>query len=135
MLAYADPVARFAADGQMIFPGHRGTIYRAHNGLHLGRTRPRLEWMLPDATVLSERGLQKIRTGERSAGSTERLLIASGATPRRCGQTRRDWLTQALREAGARQVPHSGKHKFAWVIGPRRMRTRITIAAPSFPTR
>ncbi|MFI6290087.1 hypothetical protein ACIBEJ_00795 [Nonomuraea sp. NPDC050790] len=130
VLAYADPVARFTAAGQMVFAGHRGTIYRAHNGTYLGRTSPRLEWLLPDATVVQERGLQKVRKGERGARATEQLLVARGASERRPGQCRREWIAQALREVCARQVPHGGKHKFAWAVGPRGHRSQVTITGP-----
>ncbi len=133
VLAYADPVARVAADGTIIMPGHDGIGYRSCNALYLGRTAARPMWLLPDATTIPERSLQKVRAGEPSAEHTVRRLLAAGASPRRHGQSRRDWLAQALSEAGAIKTRHGGNHRFAWTIGARHQRFRITIGVPIIP--
>ncbi|HEX4815372.1 MAG TPA: hypothetical protein VFV66_21730 [Nonomuraea sp.] len=133
VLAYADPVARVATDGTVIMPGHDGVGYRSCNALYLGRTAARPMWLLPDATTIPERSLQKLRAGEPSAEHTARKLRDAGARPRRPGQSRRDWVTQALHQVGAVQIRHGGNHRFAWTIGPRPQRSRVTIGVPIIP--
>jgi hypothetical protein len=39
VLAFADPEPRATADGTVVFPGHVGTIYQAHNAVYRGRAR------------------------------------------------------------------------------------------------
>ncbi|MGP3961684.1 hypothetical protein ACTWPT_37375 [Nonomuraea sp. 3N208] len=133
ILAYADPVARIAADGTVIMPGHDGVGYRSCNAVYLGRTAARSMWLMPDATTIPERSLQKLRAGEPSAEHTVRKLLTAGARPRRRGQSRRDWLAQALCEVGGVQIRHGGNHRFAWTIGARHQRFRVTIGMPIIP--
>ncbi|MDP4510324.1 hypothetical protein [Nonomuraea turcica] len=123
-------MARVAADGTVIMPGHDGVGYRSCNALYLGRTATRAMWLMPDATTIPERSLQKVRAGEPSAEHTVRRLLTAGATPRRPDQSRRDWVTHTLEEVGAAKIRHGGNHKFAWTIGPRHQRSRITIGTP-----
>ncbi|GAA3832205.1 hypothetical protein GCM10022226_61790 [Sphaerisporangium flaviroseum] len=133
VLAYSDPVVRVAADGRVVFPGHRGLIYRAANANYLGRTKRRPMTLLPDGSALPERSLQKIRSGERGARHVEERLIAAGATPRGPDQSRRQWTDQALTEVGACMLDHHGQHKFAWAIGPRAQRSRVRIGVTAVP--
>ncbi|MEV4177814.1 hypothetical protein [Nonomuraea sp. NPDC049709] len=135
ILAYSDPVARIAADGTVIMPGHDGVSYRSCNAVYLGRTTARPMWLMPDGTTIPERSLQKVRAGEPSAEHTVRRLLDVSATPRCRGQHRRGWVGQSLHEVGAITIRHGGNHKFAWTIGPRHQRSRVTIGVPiiSFP--
>ena len=64
-MSFSDPVPRRAIDGRVIFAGHLGTIYQVHNATYIGRSRPTTLRLLPDASVLSSRALQKLRGGER----------------------------------------------------------------------
>ncbi|MEU8249100.1 hypothetical protein [Nonomuraea sp. NPDC048916] len=93
VLAYSDPVARIAADGRVILPGHDGIAYRPAGARYLGRTKPRPLRLLPDGTALPERSLQKVRAGEPSSDHTIRRLLEAKATLRRPGQSRHDWVT------------------------------------------
>jgi hypothetical protein len=41
VVSFSDPVPRRTAAGDLVFPGHIGTIYQASNAGYLGRTTPR----------------------------------------------------------------------------------------------
>ena len=65
VVSFADPFPRTDLAGNSVLIGHTGTIYQAHNGIYLGRATPRTLHLLPDGRVLNDRGIQKIRRGER----------------------------------------------------------------------
>lgn len=37
VVSFSDPTPRATATGRVVFPGHIGTIYQAHNAVYLGR--------------------------------------------------------------------------------------------------
>ncbi|MFD8565192.1 hypothetical protein ACFV1N_48690, partial [Streptosporangium canum] len=112
IVSFADPRPRLTLGGDIVFPGHLGIIYMASNCLYAGRTTPRTLTMLPDATVLSERSMAKVRNQERGHGYVERQLIQYGAAPRHPDHDPADWLNQQLPAIGARRIRHDGKHRF-----------------------
>ncbi|MFJ6753233.1 hypothetical protein ACIQNI_34435 [Streptomyces sp. NPDC091266] len=124
VVAHSDPhprVRRTPEGGtELLSPGHIGHVYAAQDFVYLGRTRPRKLTVLPDATVLSDRTVAKIKGDEVGHRGAERRLVEFGATPRRSGQPGRDWLVQALEEISATVVHHGGNHRYARAIGPRR---------------
>ena len=65
VVSFSDPMPRRNMAGELVFRGHYGGIYAAHNGLYLGRSTPRRLRLLPDGRVFSERAAQKVRKGER----------------------------------------------------------------------
>jgi hypothetical protein len=133
VLSFSDPVARNAADGHLIFPGHLGIIYQASNAAYLGRTGARTLRLLPDGQVLSERAIQKIRSGERGWDYSEQLLVGFGARPRRRAEERMDWLQRALAEAGVRALWHGGNHRYAFRIGPVRRLVSLGLEPELYP--
>ncbi|MGH2356305.1 MAG: hypothetical protein ACRDJN_32265 [Chloroflexota bacterium] len=120
IVTFSDPIARTDAIGHVVFPGHRGTIYQASNALYLGRATARTLYLLPDATVLNDRALSKVRAGERGHEYVERLLMRWGAAPRPAGMPGTEWLPDALAQAGVRRLRHSGNYRYAWKVGQRR---------------
>jgi hypothetical protein len=64
VLTFSDPVPRRNVQGEIVVGGHVGTVFQAHNGLYLGRGTARTLRLLPDGRVLSDRAIQKIRSGE-----------------------------------------------------------------------
>ena len=58
VVSFSDPLARRTAAGDVVFGGHVGTIYQAHNAAYLGRGTARTLRLLPDGAVLSARALQ-----------------------------------------------------------------------------
>ncbi len=79
MVSFSDPVPRWTAEGHLVKPGHVGTVYQALNSRFLGRSTPRTLRLLPDGTVLSERTLQKLRSGEPGTRAIRAAFAAWGA--------------------------------------------------------
>jgi hypothetical protein len=122
---------RRTSEGQVVLPGHVGTIYQAHNGVYLGRCKKRPLFLLPDGRQLNERTLSKMKAkarGEAEATKTkgwrsgrDQLVAAGAADP---GETiTLDWLSTSM-AACVRKVDHLGNHKYAWPIN-RRMRKHL----------
>lgn len=120
VLSFSDPVARTNAEGRMIFPGHRGTIYRAFNGRYLGRGRARTLRVLPDGTVFSERAMSKIRSLERGWKHCAAKLVAHGAAPLEGDP--REWLAGWLPRI-TRPLRHGGNLKYCWAVDRRLTRS------------
>src|SRR5579859_7435361 len=79
VVSFSDPVPRRESNGTVIFPGHVGTIYQAHNACYLGRATPRTLCILPDGTTLSPRAIQKIRAREQGWRYSVEILMRHGA--------------------------------------------------------
>ena len=127
VVSFSDPVPRQCASGRTMFAGHVGTIYQAHNAVYLGRGTPRSLRILPDGRVLNDRGIQKIRAGERGwAASAARLQEFGAAAP---GEDRRAWLATWLPRI-TRPLRHQGNHKYAWGLN---RRTRRTLCGRPYP--
>ncbi len=81
VLAFSDPCRRLNRRGDVVFAGHIGRIYQAHNGVYLGRSALRTLTLLPDGRVFSERAQQKVRSADRGVAYAVGLLVACGAAP------------------------------------------------------
>lgn len=146
VVSFADPLPRqriveqLQPDGtraervERLSPGHVGACYQGAGARACGRSTPRTLLHLPRrGEVLSERTLSKIRTQESGAEAGERRLVSLGATPRKAGQAPRAWLHQALEEVGATRLRHPGNFRYAWPLGSRTAKRRVTIALPPSP--
>ncbi len=131
IVSFSDPVIRLNADGVPICPGHVGTIYQAANATYLGKSQARNFYQLPDGQLLHPRMLQKIKKGDKGWQYAEKRLVLAGARPRLASEDPSVWLQQALREAGAFTIRHSGLHRYAFRIGERRRFIRL--GKPSYP--
>lgn len=130
VVSFSDPIARTTVDGVRVFPGHIGTIYQAHNARYLGRGTARSLRLLPDGQVLSDRALQKIRSGERGWRYAAAHLERAGAATAPDDPARRaHWLQGALKTA-TRTLRHPGNHKYAWSL---QRRHRIVLAGHPYP--
>ena len=120
VLAFSDPCRRLNRYGEVVFAGHIGRIYQAHNGVYLGRSAPRTLTLLPDGRVFSERAQQKVRSGDRGMAYAIGLLIACGAPPPVSRDP--DALSAWLRRWKAQlchTLRHRGNHRYAWPLSPR----------------
>lgn len=120
VVSFSDPMPRTTSDDRLVFPGHIGTIYQAHNAAYLGRGTARTLRLLPDGTVFSARAMQKIRAGEQGWTYAAAVLERFGATA--CpgdASERRAWLRRWL-SAVTRPLAHPGNHKYAWSLERRR---------------
>lgn len=115
VVSFSDPVARRTDAGDVVFPGHIGTIYQAHNAVYLGRGTARTLRLLPDGRVLSARALQKVRARERGWRYVVDQLVEAGAAPPRLHEDLAAWLSSALR-ATTRTLRHAGNHRYAWAF-------------------
>lgn len=111
VVSYSDQVPRSTAAGEIIFPGHVGTIYQAHNAAFLGLARPATQLLMPDGTELSARAISKVRNGERGQRHVIERIIAAGAERPR-GDLRA-WLEEWLPRV-TRKRRHPGRYKYAW---------------------
>jgi hypothetical protein len=133
VVTFADPMARYRrtpAGMQVVKPGHIGIVYQALGCDYLGRGTRRTLTLLPDATVLPDRAMSKVRRGERGSAGVVRRLVALGARPLEPGADPKTWLRAALLDIGATRRPHPGNHKYARRIGTRAQRTRTAITGP-----
>lgn len=130
VLSYSDPAER-VVDGVVVKRGHVGTIYRAANASHLGRSKVETEQVSPRGVVVSRRALSKIRNDERGAGAAVRRLVALGGPERQAHEPGRLYVERALREGGFRPHRHPGKHVFAFGLyrGERRAVRRLAEVA------
>lgn len=112
ILSYSDPLPRVGADGQVLTPGHIGTIYQAHNARYMGRSKPRVRRFAPDGREVGDRIVQKIRGEERGVDGAMRALVAAGLPARDSGEAPGAWLERVL--PLCRRVKHPGNHAYSW---------------------
>jgi hypothetical protein len=129
VVSFSDPMPRRRLDGTLGVPGHVGLIYQAHNATFLGRATARTLRVLPDATVLSDRTLQKIRCGDRGWRYAVDQLVRHGAPD--VYELRR-WLPAAL-ERTTRRLRHHGNYRYAWALT--RSARRLLPRGLSYPKR
>lgn len=131
VLSFSDPESRTNVGGRLVFPGHIGTIYQAHNAAYLGRATPRTLRLLPDGTVFSDRTMQKIRSGERGSRYAVAQLVDAGAPPPTSTDLRA-WLRDVL-PIVTRRLRHPGNHRYAWGLD-RAARNAVKGAVGRLPT-
>lgn len=125
VLSFSDPVQRVSLDGRVVTPGHIGVIYQATNGAHLGRSTPRTLVLSPDGSVLSERALSKLRTGDRGADYTYAQLQRWGAPTRRLGEDGGDYVRRALADRTRfRRIRHPGNIAYGWRLDGTKLPSR-----------
>jgi len=117
VLSFADPVKRTNRAGTIIFPGHLGIIYRAHNALYLGRATERTLHLLDDGRAVSARALQKIRARERGWKYAAAELERAGAAPLTATEDSRAWLRLWLPRV-TRRLRHAGNLRYVWGLRP-----------------
>jgi hypothetical protein len=128
VISHSDPVPRSnRITGHIVLPGHVGTIYQAHNGTYLGRTKRRTLRILPDGTCFNDRATQKIRKLERNWHGPVDKLVRFGAdvfTP----EDPAGWLEIQLAKL-TRPLRHPGNHRYAWRLD-RRLRLKVESTQP-----
>lgn len=121
VVSFSDPMSRTTMCGegeggqQVIFGGHIGVIYQAHNGIYLGRGTARTLKLLPDGTVFSDRAISKIRNRERGWRYAASILVRYGADVLAENDDSREWLDCWL-PVLTRNSRHKGNHKYVWAL-------------------
>jgi hypothetical protein len=132
VISYSDPLERRDAGGRLVFGGHIGNIYQAHNAVYLGRARGDTLRVLPDGSILSRRALSKLRARDRGWRYTAGLLERHGAAPLGADEDARAWADRWCAEL-ARPLRHPGNHKYAWALERAARRALpISLAYPKF---
>jgi len=117
VISYADPLERRdPITGDLQKRAHYGVVYQALSAFFGGRATARHLLVAPDGTIISERALSKIRTGERGCDYATRQLVAAGAPARAPHEDPREWLERAIAAPGFRKIWHPGNfcYVFAW---------------------
>lgn len=130
VVSFSDPMPRRSSAGVMVFPGHIGTIYQAHNGRYTGRGRACLLRLLPDGRVFSPRAAAKIRAGVRGWRYAAEMLERAGASRSPASgepEALRRWLALELPRV-TRPVRHPGNHRYCWPLDRGQ-----TVALPPLP--
>ena len=129
--SFSDPVLRRTAGGRVVAPGHVGTCYAAGGAIYTGRTARVVYRLFPaDGALLHPRMVAKYRAGDPNAAPVERALLAHGAPARGPGEERGRYLDRLLPLLTV-PFPHSGLHRYAFIIGPHRGAVRM--ARPALP--
>jgi len=115
VVSFSDPVPRTSLGGDVIFPGHLGTIYQAKSAVFLGRGSPGTLRLLPDGRVLSNRALSKIRVRDQGWRYGVELLERAGAAPLAANDNAADWLATWLPRL-TRPLSHPGNLKYAFPL-------------------
>ncbi len=118
VVSFSDPVARTAACGDVVFPGHIGTIYQAHNAVYLGRSKPDTLRLLPDGTAFHRRARAKIAARDRGWRYAAQVLVDAGAKPLGERDDAAAWLARWL-PVVSRPLRHGGNHKYCWALAKR----------------
>jgi len=114
ILSHSDPMPRLTADQKLIFPGHVGFCYQAHNAYYIGRSTARTMHLLPDGRVFSERCMSKIRAKEQGWQYSVNILRQFGASEPDPDNLRA-WLGYWLPRL-TRKVYHPGNYRYVWAL-------------------
>lgn len=118
VLSYSDPVPRTSVSGDVVMPGHVGTIYQAFNGLYHGRSKKETQWFGPDGKLMDRRSFSKIRNGEVGATKAYVRLVKMGAPRKKPSEEWAAYVLRAKRDGPFRKVRHPGNHVYTWPLLP-----------------
>lgn len=130
VVAFSDPVPRTNMAGQIVFTGHVGNIYQAHNAIYTGRGGAQTLRLLPDGSVFSARALAKIKAMDQGWQYAAKILAKYGATPLRASNDlfggkddpaawAQEWIGRLTRP-----VKHPGNYRYAFPL-QRKIRSKL----------
>ena len=131
VLSFSDPVSRRTLDGQVVTPGHVGTIYQALNGRHVGRSEARWRYLAGDGRDVTKPLLDKIRYDKKGRDYAAAQLVAWGAPARAPGELGGAYVDRALRDGPFRRYRHPGNLAYVWPVGTRRTAPKIAQGFPA----
>jgi hypothetical protein len=114
VVSLSDPEPRTTCDGDVVFPGHVGTIYQASNAVYVGKNRRETEYLFADGTSFFAGNLSKIRARRKGWRYATEQLVAHGAEPPPSGDLRA-WLERELARV-TRKRTHGGKHRYLFPL-------------------
>ncbi len=113
VLSYSDPIERQDAAGNLVKPGHFGTIYQATNALYVGRATPRTLHISPSGQVVHAYAFDKVAAGRRNHQSAARSILEAGVSGMAPDEAPRDWVARVKAELAT--IRHPGN--FTYVFG------------------
>lgn len=119
ILTMSDETPKTDVLGNVVFPGHMGTIFKSDNAVYLGRTSKSDEYLFADGVVLSNRSFSKLVNNESGWNYMAQKLESYGAS--KCptiASERREWGFY-WRERLTRKQTNSGKFRYAWSLHPK----------------
>lgn len=119
ILTMSDETPKTDVLGNVIFPGHIGTIFKSDNAVYLGRTSKSDEYLFPDGIVLSNRSFSKLVNDESGWSYMAQKFESYGAS--KCPQAaseKREWGFY-WRGQLTRKQRNSGKLRYAWSLHPK----------------
>lgn len=119
ILTMSDETPKTDALGNVIFPGHIGTIFKSDNAVYLGRTSKSDEYLFADGIVWSNRSFSKLVNNESGWNYMAQRFESYGASkcPAAPGD-RREWGFY-WRHRLTRKQQNSGKLRYAWSFHPK----------------
>ena len=118
VVSFSDPYPRTSAAGAIVFAGHVGTIYQAHNAVYLGPARPDTMRLLPDGRTLHNRALAKLRVRDQGWRYVlAQLAHHAGEDPPKDDDVDA-WVADRLPRL-TRKVRRPGNHKYVWALDKR----------------
>jgi hypothetical protein len=132
ILSYSDPVPRRSlVTGDILFRGHYGSIYQAHNALYLGRASAKTLFLGPDGSAIPPRILTKLRNGELGADSAQdRIEVISGLL-RAVHESPASFIERALKSPSLRRIRHPGNHLYLFPLAVSRTEKKVILALPA----
>ena len=131
VLSYADPVERVSGSGQIIKPGHFGTIYQASNAAYLGRAEPRKLLLGADGRVVHPYNFNKVSEARQGSAAAERIILEAGCPARDPGETPAAWVERC--KASLRPLRHPGNLVYAFGLDTaawKQIRAGVTLPYP-----
>ena len=125
VVSFSDPMVREDDAGNVVMPGHVGTIYQATNATYLGQRRGDYVNLLRNGQIFVRRAKTKIESGDTGWAYAVRQLVRAGAKVPHC--LARDapdltelslWVNHWLPRL-SRRVKHPGNHKYAFGLSKR----------------
>ena len=113
VVSFSDPMPRWTPEGRMVKRGHVGTVYQSLNSVFLGRSTARTLHMLPDGSILSDRTIQKLRSGEPGTRSIRETFAALGCLLPDTLDS--ETLKKAL-DRYTKAIRHPGNFKYCWAL-------------------
>ena len=115
VVSFSDPFPRTTADGRVVFGGHLGTIYQAHNAVYLGQMRMDTARFLPDGKTFHNRAIAKLRQRECGWRYVVDMLVGYGAAPPDSYADLAAWTDLWVARL-TRKVRRPGNHKYVWAF-------------------
>lgn len=119
ILTMSDDTPKTDASGNVVFPGHIGTIFKSDNAAFLGRTACSDEYIFADGVVLSNRSFSKLVNDKSGWKYVAQKFMEYGASL--CPATaseRREWGFY-WRGQLTRKQRNFGKLRYAWSLHPK----------------